>query len=105
MPNIRKEVHLLQLLGHLPSEDEATQELLQKYDDLERSIIRPITDDEARILVKLFGSDGCFGLASSFVHLIETAPNWPIEECLTDLDNEWILELRNRAIRGGRLKA
>lgn len=101
MSNIRKEIHLLQLLGTLPSEEGENTELIQKYDDLERSIVPPITDDEARILVKLFGSDGCFGLASSFVHLIETAPNWPIEECLTDLDNEWILELKNRAIRGG----
>ncbi len=103
MTNIRQEINALNILGSLPSEHGAKPELIRKYEELYRSITRPVTDDEARVLVKLFGADGCFGLASSLVHLIETAPGWPLKDCLNDLDNEWIIELRNRAIRGGLL--
>lgn len=103
MLNVRKEIENLNTLGPLPSEDDADVVLLKEYDKLYRAIISPITDQEARILVRLFGPDGCFGLASSILHLIETAPGWPLEDCLTDLNNEWIVELRNRCIRGGRL--
>jgi hypothetical protein len=35
------------------------------------------------------------------MHLIETAPGWPIKNCLADTANPWVLELKNRAIRGG----
>ncbi|WP_157203496.1 hypothetical protein [Methylomicrobium agile] len=103
MDSIRQEIYALNELGPLPSEDEASVEILKKYEVLYRSITRPITNDEARILVKLFGVDGCFGFASSLVHLIETAPGWPLKDCLVNLENEWIIELRNRAIRGGLL--
>ncbi|NOU23506.1 MAG: hypothetical protein HOO93_17300 [Methyloglobulus sp.] len=103
MKNIRQTIYALNALGPLPSEDESNPELIRKYEELFRSITKPVSDDEAYILAKLFGSDGCFGLASSLVHLIETAPGWPLKDCLTNLDNEWITELRNRAIRGGLL--
>jgi hypothetical protein len=103
MTSVRQEIKEMSALGPLPSEGGADPELIGKYEKLYKAISRPIADDEARVLVKLFGPDGCFGLASSLVHLIETAPGWPLEDCLVDLDNEWIAELRNRAIRGGRL--
>jgi len=90
-------------LGKLPSEGEASVERIRQFEQSYRAIARPVTDDEARALVGLFGDDGCFGFASSLVHLIETAPNWPLEDCLRNLQNEWVAELRNRAIRGGRL--
>lgn len=64
------------------------------YERLQR-----VTDDEARVLVELFGPDGCYGVASSFMHLIETAPSWPLKECFEHLNNEWKVELRNRAIK------
>jgi hypothetical protein len=100
MTNVRKEIAEMSTLGPLPSEDSRDIELMKKYDKLYRAITRPVTDDEARVLVKLFGQDGGFGLASSLMHLIETAPGWPLVDCLRDQDNEWIIEMRNRAIRG-----
>lgn len=103
MSNVRKEIEEMCALGPLPSEDSRDIELIKKYDELYRAITMPITDDEARLLAKLFGHDGCFGLASSLMHLIETAPGWPLEDCLLDQGNEWIVEMRNRAIRGGRI--
>jgi hypothetical protein len=99
--SVRTEVQELQKLGPLPSEDEAEVPQLERIEELYRAIARPITDDEARILVELFGPDGCYGVAFSFIHLIETAPGWPLKDCLEQLNNEWKVELRNRAIRGG----
>lgn len=104
MTNIRDEIIELDALGPLPSEDGVDIELLRRYETLINAITRPVTDDEARVLVNLFGSDGCFGLASTLMHLIETAPRWPLEDCLRVQDNEWKVEMRNRCIRGGRLQ-
>ena len=101
---VRLEVEKFSALGVLPSESSADIELIKQYDTLYRSIEKPITDNEARVLIKLFGLDGCFGLASSLMHLIETAPGWPLEECLIDQSNEWLIEMRNRAIRSGLVK-
>jgi hypothetical protein len=98
---MRPEISRLVELGRLPSEDDADIEKLRKYEVEYRGIARPITDEEAMALVGLFGDDGCFGLASSLMHLIETAPGWPIKNALSDTDNPWVLELKNRAIRGG----
>ena len=98
---MRKEVALIAKLGPLPSESTASVELLKQLDAAYRAIERPITDEEAIALVEVFGEDGCFGLASSLVHLIETAPSWPLLLCLTNVANPWIVELRERAIRGG----
>jgi len=99
--SVRTEVEELAKLGPLPSEDEAEVGQLERIEELYRAIAKPITDDEARVLIELFGPDGCYGVASSFMHLIETAPGWPIKDCLQQLNNEWKIELRNRAIRGG----
>jgi hypothetical protein len=99
--SIRTEFEQLEKLGPLPSEDASEVAQLEEIEELYRAIAGPITDDEARVLVELFGPDGCYGLASAFMHLIETAPGWPIKDCLEQLNNEWKIELRNRAIRGG----
>jgi hypothetical protein len=71
--------------------------LLRRYELLIRSIERPITDEEAMSLVGVLGTDDCFGLAWSVVHLIETAPGWPIDDCLKNSDNEWIERLKQSA--------
>jgi len=96
-----KEIEDMRALGSLPPEDGADINILKKYDKLYRAITKPITDEEARVLVTLFGPDGCFGAASALMHLIETAPGWPLKECLLKQDNEWVIELRNRCIRNG----
>ncbi|MBK1685402.1 hypothetical protein [Rhodoferax fermentans] len=91
----------MQALGPLPPEAIKDVDLVKKFDMLYRAISKPVTDEEARVLIQLFGQDGCFGLASSLMHLIETAPGWPLIECLENQNNEWIVEMRNRCIRGG----
>jgi hypothetical protein len=58
----------------------------------------PLSDEEAEALVGLFpdSEDECFGLAWSMIHLVETAPHWPLKQCLSDKTNPWIANLRKR---------
>lgn len=99
--SVRTEVDELEKLGSLPSESEAEVAQLKRIEALYRAISEPITDNEARVLIELLGPDLCFGLTWSFMHLIETAPGWPLKDCLEQLNNEWKIELRDRALRGG----
>ncbi len=92
-------------MGPLPREAGADPTLLLKFESLMRAIATPLTDAEARLLIRSFGDDDCFGAAAHLVTLIETAPSWPLVDCLTDTGNEWIRELRARAVRGGKLRA
>ena len=100
---MRSEITRLILLGPLPSESEASVEHLRQVEALLLSVTKPLSNEEARALVRLFGPDGCFGLAWSVLHLIESAPNWPLADCLVNCGNEWVASLRDRAVRGGLL--
>ena len=84
-------------LGPLPGSAAATVPTIQAFEDQLSKVRTPITDEEACALVKLFGPDDCFGLAWTLLHLIETAPGWPVENALVGLDGEWIDRLRERA--------
>jgi hypothetical protein len=84
-------------LGPLPSSEAATVPTMQAFEDQLSKVRTPITDEEASALVKLFGPDDCFGLAWTLLHLIETAPGWPVEVALDGLKGEWIVRLRERA--------
>jgi hypothetical protein len=99
---VRNQVERLVKMGPLPSEQESIRNTtpVEKYQQLLLSIAPPLTDEEACALTAIFGIDGCFGLGWTLLHLIETAPNWPIEESLRDVENEWIATLKNRAERG-----
>lgn len=86
-------------LGPLPSSSEATVSGLQSFETHLAQVSTPVTDDEARALIALFGPDDCFGLAWTLVHIIETAPGWPLEDCLEGSSNQWIELLKNSAAR------
>ena len=86
-------------LGPLPSSDNPDIEKLKKYQELLESIKPPLSDEEATALVGIFGPDECFGLAWSLLHLIESAPGWPLLEYLQGSENEWVVRLRERAMR------
>ena len=92
---IRPEVRDLVSLGPLPDEKAAVERITRHEDRLHR-VARPVTDAEARLLVGLFGPDDSYGLAWTLLHLIETAPGWPLEECLRGDGNEWVRRLRLR---------
>jgi hypothetical protein len=102
---MREEIEELANMGPLPSCEVAMQpdhfEIVRRYTLLIGSIRKPVTDEEARVLAGLFGPDDCFGLEETLVHLIETAPGWPLWDCLEDTSNEWIQTLKQRLENAG----
>jgi hypothetical protein len=95
---MRSVVHNLLALGPLPAEDGATVERIHHFEEALAAISPPISDSEAEALVGLFGSDNCFGLSWTLLHLVETAPSWPIEACLNSTHSVWGQVLRDRAL-------
>jgi hypothetical protein len=93
---MRPEIQMLEKMGRFPAEAGVTADDVDERDALLTAIEKPLTDEEACVLVRLFGPDSFFGVAWEMLHLIETAPGWPLVECLTD-DNEWIEDLKRRA--------
>lgn len=100
---MRPEVLALTALGALPRENGAMSEQIERFQLALQSIARPVSDEEARSLVFLFGEDGCFGLAWSLLHLIETSPGWPLADALINTNNEWVARLQERAVTSGLL--
>lgn len=84
-------------LGRLPSIEHADASILEKYQSLLMSISSPVTDEEAAGLVKILGSDDCFGLAWTLIHIVETAPGWPISGALIDVDSNWVEIIMQRS--------
>lgn len=96
--DMRSEVRHLIDLGVFPAEEAATGEQVMSTEILLSAIQRPVTDQEAVELVKLFGPDSLFGLAWTLLRLVETAPSWPIWTCLPEhSSNDWVRLLRHRA--------
>ena len=83
---MREEIKELAKMGPLPSFKIAMQpdqfERLEQYSLLIASIRKPVTDEEARVLASLFGRDDCFGLEKPLIHIVESAPGWPLWDCL-----------------------
>src|ERR1700751_1397716 len=93
---MRQEVLELVKLGSFPFSDAVEFTLIEKQEELLRKIEPPVSDDEARALVKVFGPDDYYGLVWTVLHLVESAPHWPLEDCLQGGGNEWIQTLRHR---------
>ena len=102
---MQENIRELEKMGPLPSYQTAMQpgmsERVEGYTRLLLSIQKPVTDEEARVLARLFGPDDCFELEWTLVHLVETAPGWPLWDCLQDTSNEWIQMLRQRLENAG----
>ena len=95
---MQQAIGALLVLGQLPGTAGVAEPMIQAFEEQLSRVETPITDEEACALVKLFGPDDCFGLAWTLLHLIETAPNWPVESALVGLEGEWIHRLRPRTI-------
>jgi hypothetical protein len=87
---VRKEVAELLSMGPLPASNVATEEDLNRREAALKAISRPVSYEEALALMSAFGTDECFGLAWTLLHLIETAPTRPRmpEDIL--LRSEWL---------------
>jgi hypothetical protein len=93
---VRPEITELIQLGAFPASKDAVTEVIEHQEQLLRKIATPVSNDEARQLITLFGPDDYFGGAWTLLHIVETAPHWPLMDCLTDDSNEWILLLKKR---------
>jgi len=97
---VRQSVFELAKLGPMPSSDEATPEAVDQWHDRLIAITRPVNEQEALILLTLFGPDDCFGVAWTLLHLIETCPTGvPIPSKPDDDANEWVRFLWDRSHR------
>jgi hypothetical protein len=88
----------LEKLGRLPCSSSPDIEIIEKFQSLLTQVRKPVSDDDARILVQLFGPDDCFGLAWTLLHLIETSYGWPLQDCLKG-SSEWVKLLGQRVNR------
>lgn len=96
---VQPAVKSLQMLGALPDSVSADVSNLEKFEKYLGEVKRPVSNDDARALSELFGHDDCFGLAWALVHLIETAPDWPLDDVFLRSDNPWLTLLRERSER------
>src|SRR5262245_39260975 len=92
---MRVEVVQLAKMGTFPKST-TDIDAIELWQETLETIKPPLSDEEAAVLVGLFpeNDDDCFGLAWTLIHLIETAPNWPLKSCLETQDNPWIFRLR-----------
>ncbi|MBM2620998.1 hypothetical protein JIG36_36410 [Actinoplanes sp. LDG1-06] len=100
---IRDEVRDFVRLGPLTSELDDSEEGDEAFEEMERAlhaIEKPVTDEEARLLLGSFGEDASFGLAWTLLHLIESAPSPPVVSEPPAGANPWIemmwVRYRNR---------
>jgi hypothetical protein len=93
---IRDEVREFCRCGRLPSEHDDSEDADADLDSRQRllhAIARPVSDEEARLLITCFGDDNCYGLAWTLLHLVETAPTPPVTSEPPPGSNEWIQRL------------
>lgn len=90
-------------LGPLPDEEAADVTRLQAFEAALAQVERPVTGEEALALLSIFPPDesSCFGLAWSVLHLVETAPGWPLAQARLHAANPWVRALLERAARAG----
>lgn len=90
-------------LGPLPDEEVAEVAQLQAFEFALAQVERPITGEEALALLSIFPSDdsSCFGLAWSVLHLVETAPGWPLAQARLHATNPWVRTMLQRAASTG----
>ena len=93
---MQEAIRTLVSLGPLPASSQADVDHLRRVESALADVHTPLKESEAKALLTVFGPDDCFGLAWSFVHLIETAPD--LSEVLASAapSNEWTKLLRNR---------
>jgi hypothetical protein len=97
---VRPAVRDLVNLGPFPDSDSATEDAVERHGTYLDRIERPVTGEEAELLLTCFGPDDCYGLAWGLLHLIETAPGGiPIKQKPAETDNEWIRLLWERSHR------
>ena len=85
-------------LGPMPSSEGSDVAVIEEYETLLSSVVTPVSDEEAIELVKVFGPDDCFEISWTLIHIIESAPGWPVTKVLSSNDQrDGVQALRSRA--------
>jgi hypothetical protein len=100
---IRQAVADFLATGPLPDEDQPV-EAIARAERLLGRIEAPVTVEEAMALLAGFGTDNCYGLAWTLLHLIETAPGALTAGYPAGAENDWVQLLRRR-VANARLPA
>ncbi|MEU2596385.1 hypothetical protein ABZ678_11070 [Streptomyces hirsutus] len=97
---IRSQVWEFVRLGRpLPSEEDDSEEGDEAFEEMTQAlhaIEKPVTNEEAALLIECFGDDECFGLAWTLLHLVESAPLPPVTSQPSGDSNVWISRLWTR---------
>ncbi len=94
---IRKSVEDFVKLGPLPNSS-AAEDIIARHQIHLQRIKQPVSDEEASLLIRCFGTDECYGLAWTLLHLIESAPGGvPLQTKPIDPNNEWLNRLWERS--------
>ncbi|KOU15442.1 hypothetical protein ADK52_35210 [Streptomyces sp. WM6372] len=80
----------------LPSEEDDSEDGDAAFEEMTQAlhaIEKPITNEEAMLLIECFGDDECFGLAWTLLHIVESAPLPPVTSQPPADSNVWISRL------------
>ena len=96
---MRTEVTELVSLGRLPEDATASLPEVQSFEVALEKIEAPVSNEEALALLCVLpvSQASCFGLAWSIVHLVETAPGWPLPQAKLQTANPWVKSMLERA--------
>lgn len=94
--SVQQAIRELEALGPLPSEDDASTGILERWEAALNAVRTPITDEEAVILCGLFGPDDGYGLGWALLHTVESAPGWFLEDAISRAPIYWAELLRKR---------
>jgi len=96
---MRESVAQLSALGRLPTDSQASVDQVRIYEGALGQVSAPLSNQEALALLGLLPHEegSCFGLAWTLVHLIETAPGWPLPALSDAPETPWTSALRERA--------
>ncbi|MGG6229998.1 hypothetical protein [Tenacibaculum sp. SDUM215027] len=76
---IRESIEELKKMGRMPNESlddpDSIDDVIDRYDELLESIEKPITSEEAEILISLFPQNAFYDLHWTLLHLIESLFN------------------------------
>ena len=97
---IRDSVRDFMALGPLPNEASPVDAFDPLFIERLKKIARPVSMEEASLLLQSFGPDDSFGLAWSLLQLVETAPDCPVTEPPPASANQWVRRIWESAQRG-----
>lgn len=83
-------------LGPLPPQD-AADDVLDAHTEAFERIETPVTQEEATALLACFGPDDCYGLASSLVTTIASAPHPVLTKEPPPGASEWLHRIWTRS--------